>query len=139
MIASISYGIAGCAAVATSKSHQDQPTYTVAVSDAPDIAGFKVSLKSHDKRKLCLTLEQWPSKNGLLSGTDMAQIETPTKIIQAKGVDFGYCPGGCGKIEIKPYSTLDGFISYSAFGDPAAIGHLASKQLQFRVQPFFCK
>jgi hypothetical protein len=140
MIAAISYGsIAGCTNGAVSKPYDAQPAYTVAVADAPDLVGFKVSLKSHDKRKLCLTLEQWPSENGLLSGSDRAELETSARIIRAKGVDFGYCLGGCGKIEIKPYSTLHGFISYSVFGDPSKIGRLASKQLLFRVRPFLCE
>lgn len=122
VVAAISYGfMIGCATGVSSTSHVTKPVYTVAVVDAPDRAGFKISLKSHDERKLCLTLEQWPSKNGLLSGSDRARLETPTEIIQAKGIDFGYCSGGCGKIDIKPYSTLSGFISYSVFGDPARI------------------
>jgi hypothetical protein len=140
VIAVISYGfIAGCTAVAPAKAHEVQPAYTFAMVDEPNIAGFKVSLKSHDRRKLCLTLEQWPSKNGLLSGSERAKLRTPAGIIPAKGIDFGYCPGGCGKIELKPYSTLNGFISYSVFADPATIERLTSKQLEFRVQPFFCK
>lgn len=114
--------------------------YALRVEDNPAAYRFDIVLQSHDPKPLCISVENWPSREGQLHmGSDLATLHTTTGILAARDENFGYCPGGCGQHRIAPGSELQGFIAYEAFGDPVQLAMDAGKRLQFTVSLSYCK
>ena len=113
--------------------------FLLVVTDNRGEFQFDLELQSRDDRPICITVEQWPNEDGQLHmGSEMAVLRTKDNLIRAKDVNFGSCPGGCGEIRISPGSSLEGRISYAAFGDPAAVASSSVRDLEFGVFPYYC-
>lgn len=114
--------------------------YELHIADNPHEHRFDIVLKSNDSRPLCVAVENWPNRVGLLHmGRDLATLQTAAGALPAHDDNFGYCHGGCGEHRIEPHEELHGFIAYEAFGDPVQLAADTSKQLQFSVTLAYCR
>lgn len=132
--------LASCVHMPNVSQPADKSAYELDVVDTPNNNRFDLTFRSRIDRKLCLTVDQWPSKAGQLHmGSERAQLETADRSLPAADENFGYCPGGCGVIEIPPNGYLHGFIAYEAFGNAVEIKSEKNKRLIFAVAPYFCR
>lgn len=116
------------------------PMFKLETIDIPEQKRFELTLKSLDARQLCLDVEQWPNSiGGVHFGRDIAVLEFDDGSVPIHDSNFGYCPGGCGTIEVEPNSELRALIPYGQFGDPNEIAKLKNKRLKFSVSPRYCK
>lgn len=113
--------------------------YDLNVVDDSERRLFELSLTSADTRDICILVQEWPSSSGSLdSGSERASVLAADMKLPARDDSFGYCPGGCGAIRIRPGQTLNGFITYAQFGDADAVAGLERRTLQFAVHPYPC-
>lgn len=132
--------LTSCAHVSNSIDWASDDSYLLDAVDNPDNNRFDVILRSLGEQKLCLAVQQWPSRSGQLHmGSSFAHLEVGNRRLPATDENFGYCPGGCGTIEIPPHGELKGFIAYAAFGDPEAIKREPQRRLDYSIKPIFCK
>lgn len=129
------------AACATSVERPPPESYVLQVTDNAAEHRFDVVLKSHDDRALCVSIEAWPSKNGLFptENDDVVVLTGQEELPVRSELSSAYCPGGCGEHRIEPHGELGGFIAYEAFGDTAKLAADPSKQLRFSVTPSYCR
>lgn len=114
--------------------------YSLQIIDNPAEYRFDITLQSNDSKPLCVSIENWPSREGQLHmGSSLATLLTDAGAFTARDENFGYCPGGCGQHRIGPSGELRGHISYKAFGDPVRLAADKNKRLQFSVAPSYCR
>jgi hypothetical protein len=113
------------------------PSFRIESKDLPAETKFEVSLISLDNRKICLSLEQWP-RNGEIYAREIVTLKSHDVLLPASTLDLGYCPGGCGTIEVLPGETITSSIHYSTFGPTEEIAALEDKVLLFAIGPFYC-
>lgn len=118
-----------------------EKNYTLQVTDNAAERRFDVVLKSQEDRALCVSIEAWPSGNGLLptASDEVALLIGQEKLPVRSELLSAYCPGGCGVHRIAPHGELRGFIAYGAFGNETQLAADPSKQLQFSVVPSYCR
>ena len=128
---------------ANNRNHSTAARFHFDITDRPDEKRFVLSLKSLDDRPLCIYVEKWPNQKGQLHfGSRWVKLKSPNGTYPAKDENFGYCVDEHGKhclIYIAPRSTLNGFIGYEQFGNPAVIEKLSRRQLDFPVSPSVCE
>jgi len=115
--------------------------YRLDISDNPAARRFDVVLHSRHDRALCVDRDGWPTSNGtLFVENDDVYLETSAGPHRIKSpFSSVYCPGGCGKWEIRPGEALTGFFGYAAFGDADEIAADARRRLHFSVSPSLCR
>ena len=100
----------------------------------------EITLVSKNAHKICLDVEQWPNKFGQIENGSALILKLATgQAFEAKSTNFGFCPGGCGTIQIKPYSTLVARVGYDEFDMVEEITKLNGKSFFYSVSPFFCR
>jgi hypothetical protein len=128
-----------CASNGTPTSDQTPPKFSLSVSDKTLERQFNLVFHSDDERNLCFPVEQWPSSAGSLdSGSQRAVLVSGEHRMPAFDDNFGYCPGGCGFIRVRPGEELRGRITYSQFGDPKLIAAFGTRTLSFSLYPKIC-
>jgi hypothetical protein len=131
--------VGSCASPATTAT-EDPARFKLLVVDEESKMEFRVEFKSEDTRKICFEVEQWPSASGSLdSGSQSAWLVTNERNIPAFDDNFGYCPGGCGLIQVDAGKSLIGRITYSQFGSADEISRMAVKKLRFDIYPKICR
>lgn len=129
--------LTGCA---VKDNRPDLGQYSFEITDNPNERSFDIVLKSHAIRPLCISIENWPSRDGQLHmGSSLATLELSESSLPARDDNFGYCPGGCGQYRIEAGEELRGFITYAVFGEPERLVLHSSKRLQFSVSPHYCR
>ena len=115
------------------------PLIRIEVIDRPSEKRFVVTLRSKDKRPLCLGIDQWPNRSGQLdTGSKRARLESAAGTFPARDENFGFCVGEECVIHVAPGASLTGFIGYAEFGPPAKIAALPRRRLHFPVTTWVC-
>jgi hypothetical protein len=125
-------------------SHQEMTplAYELVTADDPENAVFIVSLKSEENSQaICIYIDHWPTQSG-----SAKLVDDRVKIVHQDGivsvappVYARDCPGGCGRIRIKPNEEIKAVIPYSEFGDAKEIAALQNKRLEYSLTPYRCK
>ncbi len=128
------------AAMATPEK-QYNVRYRFQVTDRPDQQRFVLTLRSADKRPICIYRDNWPNGFGQVNlGAMRVTLKSSEGEIRAHDTNFGFCAGDAScYIRILPGGTLTGFIGYEQFGKPKTIAKLARRELRFRVSPIVCE
>jgi hypothetical protein len=132
--------LSGCAYNNSSKKITPyiKPKFTLELVPNDEKFTVELKLKSQEKTALCLATEQWPNSQGKVEYSTGSLLIYNNTQYRAKSFNFGYCPGGCGVIEIPALGSLEGFISYAEFGDAAEISHLKDKIFRYSLLPRLC-
>src|SRR6266480_1580537 len=70
------------------------PRYRLDIVDRPNEKRFNLSLKSLDRRSLCIYFDEWPNKFGQLHfGSGRVKLESSEGTYPARDENFGYCVG----------------------------------------------
>jgi hypothetical protein len=102
-------------------------------------ARFNVSLRTLATRPLCMSIVEWPSRNGAIGGgSGIAEILSDTTKLSPHDFNYGTCIGPQCLLRVPPDQTLRGFIAYNQFGDPTIIQALPRKRLAIYSKPAFC-
>jgi hypothetical protein len=113
--------------------------YRLSILDSSVQKRFIVSLVSLDDRPLCLHIQKWPNRFGLLHyGRHWATLHTSKGIYPAYDLNAGRCVGPECIMHIAPHATITGFVSYEMFGHPAVIARLPDRRLELSVSPELC-
>lgn|SRR5215831_17968129 len=114
--------------------------YHFQITDRPDQQRFVLTLRSTDKRPICIYRDKWPNGFGQLDfGSTWVTLHASEKLLPARDTNFGICGGdeSC-YMRILPGQELSGFIGYEQFGKPEEIAKLARRKLHFPVSPLVC-
>lgn len=136
--------LAGRASVAQEASEPGRVAateYEVVVTDNAERKRFDIRVVSRSDRRLCIANEEWPDDAGRLTvATDETYVQTSHGRVEAKpALLSAYCPGGCGVKAIEPRATLEGFVSYDAFVDAAAIATHDGRVLHMPINVQVCR
>jgi hypothetical protein len=115
------------------------PRYRLVIKDNPTLARFDLTLRSLDRRTICLGGGGWPSPNGNVDwGSQWVKLQSNSDFLPARDWNFGICFGDC-SIHVAPHGKLSGFIGYAEFGDPKKITALPNRKLHFDPIVYVCK
>ena len=130
---------AGQASVPTFNVGHPPPRYRFVIKDNPNFARFDLTLRSLDRRTICLGQGGWPSPNGNVDwGSQWVKLQSNSELFPARYWNFGTCAGDC-STHVAPHRTLSGFIGYAEFGDPKKIAALPNRKLHFDPIVYVCR
>jgi hypothetical protein len=119
---------------------EPSPLFTFKITDQPQQLRFVISLRSSDKRPICIYRHMWPNAMGQLHfGSTWVRLESAQGAFAARDSNFGFCGGGPNCfLRIDPGDVLRGYIGYEQFGKPRTIARLKRRKLVFAVSPARC-
>ena len=115
--------------------------YELKVFDRPAEARFSLILSSKDNRDICVSTTVWPDRDGgTQTGRDVYSLETDRgTMFPHPPTMFADCWGAGCETRLRPGESIEGFIAYSEFGDPADIKALRKRELHVDIVPAVCE
>lgn len=139
-LAFVSCLMISCSMQQSTKPLAEQPRFELIVTKNNELRRFDLLLRPAESRDLCLNVDQWPSRNGVLDGgSQLAYVTTDSGRIPAKDGNFGYCPGGCGYFKVAVGDSLSGFISFDQFPGFDELVSSDPSILHYTINPVACR